>query len=291
MRLVTLGQEAQFVQEVAHFVARLNATTDNQIGYWGTQAGDIAQSFEDFTPSAADNVWVALENEQIIGVFGFDSDLDLSRAWLYGPIVEHDDWALVAAKLWQAVQTVMPASIGEYEIFCSVKNKKCRQFALQQGFRHNGDAAILRFSQAALDKLPKVENFEISPPYYQQFEILHDRLFPLTYYSGRQILERRNDLCKVFVVTQADVLHGYTYVEVDPEFGEGSIDFVGVSDDVRGKGIGVQVMAMALRWMFSFESVSEITLTCNPNNTAALALYTKIGFEKLRTMCVFRKQK
>lgn len=30
---------------------------------------------------------------------------------------------------------------------------------------------------------------------------------------------------------------GYVYVEVEPEFGEGSIEFAGVNEAARGKGL------------------------------------------------------
>ena len=48
-----------------------------------------------------------------------------------------------------------------------------------------------------MSKLKDVSETEITLDYYDDFKSLHDRVFPNTYYSGREILDRLNEHGKV----------------------------------------------------------------------------------------------
>lgn len=56
--------------------------------------------------------------------------------------------------------------------------------------------------------------------------------------------------------------------EVEPEFGEGTIHYIAVREDIRGKGIGSKLLSMALKWAFSFETIEIIELCVNGKNIA-----------------------
>jgi len=120
--------------------------------------------------------------------------------------------------------------------------------------------------------------------------LLHDRVFPNTYYSGNQIIERLNDHRKVFMDIKNNSLAGYIYVEINPVFGEGSIEFFAVDQSQRGKGIGSKLLTMALKWLFTFDSINSITLCVNSENEKALNLYKIIGFKKKCQLCYFTKK-
>jgi ribosomal protein S18 acetylase RimI-like enzyme len=198
-------------------------------------------------------------------------------------------WATIADRLWEAAQALLPEGLREHELFCNIHNINCIAFAERHAFSLHGDALIFRFGRESLVNLPASEAHELTDEHSAAFQALHDQVFPRTYLSGRQILERINQHRKLFAIVEDGALLGYAYVELVPEFGEGNLEFIGVSEQARGKGVGGRLMAMALAWMFSFSNMKEIFLTTNSTNTAAIGLYRKVGFELLHTMRAFRK--
>lgn len=119
---------------------------------------------------------------------------------------------------------------------------------------------------------------------------LHDKTFPNTYYDGEEIISRLNNHRKVFVCKEAKELTGYIYVEAEPEFDEGSIEFFAVNESQRGKGIGCYLLTMALRWLFSFNSIDSVSLCVNSKNEKAINLYKMAGFKEKHQLSYFIKR-
>jgi ribosomal protein S18 acetylase RimI-like enzyme len=299
------------LDELARFIAELNRAEEHHIGYLGTDAREIATALQEADVPPHEAFIVAREGDVIVGAFGFEADTELGRAWLYGPFVRHPDWAGIADRLWAEVQPLIPAAAHERELFCEVENVNCCAFAIRHRFPPRSEDAILQFDRRSLAQLsivsaseklvekgilegrppqtpPSQTVFELSPADQAAFEQLHDRLFPDTYYAGRQIIGRLDQRRKVFVALEDTALQGYVYVEAQPEFGEGNIEFIGVAEGARSRGIGRKLLAAALGWMFAFEGIESIFLSVNATNTAALALYRSAGFQLLHTMRSFR---
>ena len=59
---------------------------------------------------------------------------------------------------------------------------------------------------------------EASQQVFEQFIVLHNNIFPNTYYEGNEIIERLSDTNKLFVSMKNGKLEGYVYVEVNPSF-------------------------------------------------------------------------
>jgi ribosomal protein S18 acetylase RimI-like enzyme len=83
-------------------------------------------------------------------------------------------------------------------------------------------------------------------------------------------------------------VQGYIYARIDTG-GDGYIDFLGVEESARRGGIGRRLITAATRWLLSFETVQEVALTVSSNNSAALALYTQLGYEHLYDVQAYRK--
>lgn len=282
------GQAA--LDELARFIAALNRDEQHHIGYLGTDPREIAAALQEAGLPPHEAFVVAREGDAIVGAFGFEADTELGRAWLYGPFARHPDWAAVADRLWAEVQALIPVAAHERELFCDIENVNCCAFAARHGFPPRSEDAILQFDRRSLAELPVASAPELSPADHAAFEQLHDRLFPGTYYAGRQIIGRLDQHRKVFVAIEGTALQGYIHVEVQPEFGEGNIEFIGVAEGARGRGIGRRLLAAALGWMFAFESIESIFLAVNATNTAALGLYRGAGFQLLHTMRSFRRE-
>lgn len=267
------------IDRVAHFIARVNNNEENHIGYCGTDSEEIKNSLiEDLTDMPFNESFiVGIEYGEIIGVIGFDADLEDNSAEIWGPFIEKSKWYIVM-DLWNEVIKILPKKIETISLFMNSKNKNSLKLACELGFNKSSEQVILTFNQEDKYKLKDISETELSLNYYEDFRRLHDRVFPNTYYSGSEILDRLNEHRKVFIDLEENKLTGYIYAEVNPEFGEGSIEFIAVESLERGKGIGKRLLTMALRWLFTFHSVESINLCVNVQNEGAINLYKSIGF-------------
>lgn len=279
---------------VAAFIARLQADKTHQIAYFGRDAAEIAAAIQTFDPP--DNVLLAYENDRLIGLLGIDTDADSQRAWLYGPMVDHVDWQTVADALYDAVLrlNVIPTFVHDEELFVDAANVNIANFAARHRFISDTPQASLRLDRHKLSSLPNIESAtELMAQQYPLFVRLHDTLFPNTYYSGQQIIERLGERDKVFVFVARDIYVtpvGYIYAKIDAEATDGYIDFLGVMADFRRKGIAKRLLYTAINWLFSFPEIEAVALTVNAANSAALALYANLGFTHLQTLQSYRKQ-
>lgn len=67
----------------------------------------------------------------------------------------------------------------------------------------------MTFNREDVSILKDVLKTEITLDYYGDFKSLLDRVFPITYYSGREILDRLNEHRKLFIDIEENKLTGY----------------------------------------------------------------------------------
>ena len=70
---------------------------------------------------------------------------------------------------------------------------------------------------------------------------------------------------------------GYVSCHLDPARREGQIGLVGVSPEVRGRGIGKSLVLAAIDW-FRAQGAHAVTVVTQGNNCAAQRLYQQCGF-------------
>lgn len=70
---------------------------------------------------------------------------------------------------------------------------------------------------------------------------------------------------------------GYVSCHLDPARREGQIGLVGVSPEVRGRGVGKNLVLAAIDW-FRAQGAHEVTVVTQGNNRAAQRLYQQCGF-------------
>jgi ribosomal protein S18 acetylase RimI-like enzyme len=278
------------LNEVAAFIARLQAEPTHHVAYFGERADEIAQYIRELEPAGSDGFVLAYQDEKLVGLLGVEADPEVKRAWLHGPMVDHPDWDATADQLYQtACQEVIPDYAAMHELVGDIANVHLRSFAERHGFTPLPDsAAILRFRRHKLAALPRAEAPELEPRHYDGFVRLHEATFPNTYYSGKQVIERLNAHNKVFIVSDGAVVQGYIYARVITG-SEGFIDFLGVEKSARRRGMGRRLITAATRWLLSFPAVQEVALTVYSGNSAAIALYTQLGYEHLHTVQAYRK--
>lgn len=278
------------LQEIPQFIAKLNQSKENYIGFCGDDANEIAHAiqgnFTDVVPQEA--FVVATRRGELVGVLGFDMDLRKGRAELWGPFVNYYDWDRIANRLWSEALQILPEQITLLTLFFGSENKNCLDFVRRFGFSESEKQLILAFHQESLQNLRPVEIIELTPQYLEEMITLHDTLFPDTYLSGHEIIDHQNTSRKVLIAVEDMQLQGYVYVEAEPEFAEGHIHFLGVNEEHRNKGVGENLLIAALRWLFSFDPIKEISLVVNIKEKQAVHIYNKIGFHELRRCFVYQ---
>jgi ribosomal protein S18 acetylase RimI-like enzyme len=277
--------------ETAAFTARLQADKSRQIAYFGNEAAEIAAAIQTFDPPG--NALLAYEGESLIGLLGVDTDADSRRAWLYGPLIDHTNWQVVADALYDAALRLdmIPSFVRDEEIFVDAANTSVALFAASHRFIPGAPQASLRLAREGQSVLPsRPDVVELTQVHHQTFISLHDTLFPKTYFSGQQIIDRLGLRDKAFVAILDGLVVGYIYAKIDPEATDGYIDFLGVAADFRRRGIAKRLLSTAINWLFSFSEIEAVTLTVDAANSAALALYTSLDFTHLQTLQSYRKR-
>lgn len=286
----TLAKEED-INKISNFIAKLNRKEESHIAYCGDDSEEIENSLkEDITDIQFDKSFViATEENEIVGVLGFDADMERNNAEIWGPFIEKGKWS-IATDMWDKMLQLIPKGIVTTSMFVNNKNYNCLGLADILGFSKNSEEIILEFKKSDLNNLDEVCLIELAVEDFEAMKELHDKTFPNTYYSGEEIISRLNNHRKVFVCKEAKELTGYIYVEAEPEFGEGNIEFFAVNESQRGKGIGCYLLTMALRWLFSFNSIDSISLCVNSKNEKAINLYKRAGFKEKHQLSYFIKR-
>ncbi len=276
------------LEVVANFLARINSIAESHIGFCGTDNKEIAEYIVEEIPFT-ECFFTAYVDSELVGVIGYDPDYDSGDAEIWGPFIERGN-EHIKKELWNAMTEHMPKEIHTFHLFPNKQNKLVCELADNQMFERKNDQAILVFHRDNSQLVQNASIDELSQVYFAEMEALHDSTFPNTYYSGKQILERLDEHNKVFIITDDKKLCGYIYVEAEPEHGEASIEFFGVAEGMRGRGIGRELLASALKWLFLFDTIESISLCVDSSNARAIHLYEKVGFVLQHDMHYFMKR-
>jgi ribosomal protein S18 acetylase RimI-like enzyme len=280
-------------EELVGFVARLNSEDAHHIGFFGEGEADVRSSLAECIVPPEEGFQLAYDGDRLVGVFGVDADPEIGRAWLFGPLVEHADWHSVADALYAASVKVIPDGISEQDLFCDVRNLNLAAFAERHGFPVRSENAVVSLKRADYKKpSSQKDQFSIvdySTVFFEQFERCHTTLFPTTYFTARQIVEKLDATHRLLLGLEDGKMKGYHFCKVEPDACSGYIDFIGVDESMRGRGLGAIMLAAGIDWMLSFPVVDKISLTVNADNAPALKLYSNFGFVTERVMRGYRK--
>ena len=279
-------------EELVSFVTRLNSDGAHHIGFFGEGEADVRASLAECLIPPADGFRLAYEGDQLVGVFGVDADPEINRAWLFGPLVEHEDWHTIADQLYAEVLALIPVDIRDYDLFCDVQNIHMEAFAARHGFPLRSENAVM--TMACQDYKPsakrQIQVIVYQDDFFEPFEKLHKALFPNAYFTARQMIEKLDENQRLFLGIGEEQLLAYHFCKIEPESESGYVDFIGTDSAARGRGIGADLLASGLDWMLSASSTKKVSLTVNADNVPARSLYEKFGFVTERVMRAYRKQ-
>jgi ribosomal protein S18 acetylase RimI-like enzyme len=292
MKIIPCGTE--HFEELVSFVVRLNSNDAHHIGFFGEGEADVRSSLAECLIPPAEGFQLACDGDQLVGVFGVDADPEIGRAWLFGPLIGHADWQSLADELYTASIKVIPEGISEQDLFCDVRNSNMAAFAERHGFPLRSENAVVTLERTDYKKTISSETpfsiVDYSPSFFEQFESCHNLLFPTTYLTARQSVEKLDSTRRLFLGLENGQMKGYHFCKVETDARSGYIDFIGVNESVRGRGLGAILLAAGIDWMLSFPETDRINLTVNADNVPALKLYKNFGFVTKRVMRGYRKK-
>ncbi len=279
-------------EELVSFAARLNRDGAHHIGFFGEGEADVRASLAECLIPPADGFRLAYEGDQLVGVFGVDADPEINRAWLFGPLVKHEDWHTLADQLYAEVLALIPVDIRDYDLFCDVQNIHVEAFAARHGFPLSSENAVMTLRREDYQPAAKrqMQIIAYQEDLFEQFEKLHKTLFPNAYFTARQIVEKIDENHQLFLAMEDGQLLGYHFGKTEPESESAYIDFIGTDAAARGRGIGADLLAAGIDWMLSAPSTKKVSLTVNADNVSARSLYEKFGFITERVMRSYRKK-
>lgn len=278
--------------ELVKFVARLNSDGAHHIGFFGEGEEEIRASLDESLIPPSEGFVMAYGGDELVGVFGVDVNPEISRAWLFGPLVNHPEWHEVADQLYAKVIPRIPVGIRDYDLFADVQNTHLEAFAVRHGFPIHSENAVLTLAREnynpAAQRKTKVIPYQEG--FFDAFEQLHRTLFPTGYFTPQQMVEKLDENHQLFLAVEEGQLLGYHFGKTEPASGSGYVDFIGTEASARGRGIGADLLAAGIDWMLAEPATQKINLTVNADNVPARRLYEKFGFVTDRVMRGYRKQ-
>lgn len=275
---------------LASFIAGLNRDPEHHIGYCGQDPDELEHTLEHEFSALDASFAVLTERGELIGALGFDIDAGGRSAEIWGPFLNcpEDEWQQRAMELWNRMKYGLAYQVDTFYGFYHEMNRNAQQWMLQLGAELKSTEVLFKAARPLLLGHAHPSVRELSPLRSGDFLRLHEAAFPGTYRSGPEILERMNEDYRVFMYEDEDGLQGYIYVEREPEFGDGRIEFVTVAPSARGRGIGQALLQRGLGYLFEDPRIENITLCVRADNEQALRLYRKAGFQELHRLRFYK---
>lgn len=271
----------------ARFAASLQANSTTQYGMVGTDPIDIRKELVEYQVRLLTDE----DGTELTALVGIDWDLDLKRAYLFGPwVASTDEWDARADDLWGRAWKLVPEGIDDVDMAVNERNERGAAFATRHGFERYTVGALMRYDDDGTERSPIGQIRDASPKEFPAIVELHDRLFPGTWLPGKQLVTRLSEQRRLFVIEDGGDVIAYAYVEAVPEAAQGSIDFLGVHENARGRGLGALMVEGMKQWLLAFEQITFLELFVRDDNPAARRIYEKAGYREIEHIVGLRKQ-
>lgn len=212
----------------------------------------------------------------LVGAFGCELDLEAGRGWLHGPHAR-SDWNAIAESVYVALRGALPPGITDLTAFLNVANERALAFYSRHGFdeqpmRHHeyllpAVAASARAVGARLEARHRPSFFE-----------LFDALFPKAYFSRERLVDMQGESHEIFVTRAGDRVDGFCVAFRSADGRRGEIQFLGVREDLRRKGLGRGLLDAGVTWLRDV-GVGDVALNVADAGAGARSLYEQAGFE------------
>ncbi len=233
---------------------------------------------------------------RVIGAVGAELDIESRRAWLWGPFAEGGDsepgaWKALCEQLYSHLLDTLPFEPKRLDGFIEQSFEQGASFYESCGFSHaETNYVFVAVRPAEIASPPTMQPF-LTPELFEPFCKLFDVVFPKTFYTGSQVVDRISHKEQVFVYTEGGGVLGFCHVSINESANEGYIEFVGVDPQQQGRGIAKKLLQTSMYWLFIERGMPQIGLSTGDDNFQAHALYRGVGFELEHTGLSYRKVK
>lgn len=270
--------------EIAAFIVAQSASPETQCiqSATGETVRSLLEEMEKWHASGEMTWMIALSGEMLTGLMGAEFDREMGRAWLRGPFAL-DNFPSLSRALWDPLRAALPGVINRYDSFLNAENARGQAFYTTAGFTEKGRAHVYTakredFARIERARIPVQPVQPLCAALQSSFAAVHDDIFSGTFYMGTQIIEKLDSEHRVWVYAPAGEVLGYLYGVIEPWAEEGYIEFLGVSEMARGRGVGGALLLTAMDWFFSERGLPGAGLTVDDGNANARSLYERVGF-------------
>lgn len=278
----------QDLASIAETAARLQADPARTVVYLGADAAGIEAELAEIDWRSISAL--AFRDDRLLGWLIGDADAELGRVFWLGPFVadvelDAGEWNEIASRLYAHCHGLLPAEMTEEEIAIDARFERCDAWARGHGFAPGSESLALVLESSI--EGPSLAVRHVADSDLELLGALHEQLFPGTHATGRQLV-KDGDEDHVRLVTEiAGKPAGYVAFEFQPD-GAGYIDFLGVADEHRRRGLGAQLVRAAVE-VLQRRGAAPVHLTVREDNRAARDLYVSLGFREERVIRPLRK--
>ncbi|NNE10781.1 MAG: GNAT family N-acetyltransferase [Ilumatobacter sp.] len=272
---------------LARVAEPLQRRPDRHVVYLADQADAIVAELEESTHHVASLV-ATIDGGQIAGWLIADVDEEMGRVWWLGPFVAAEEWEPTATELLRRCRDLLPPGVDQEEMAVDDRFVSCGPWADRMGF----DTGAIGSWVLSLAGDVEVGASELqvraarAPDSDSALVELHERLFPNTHTTGRQLIES-SDESHIRLVTEEDGrLAGYIAVERQAT-GEGYVDYLGVAEPFRRRGLGRELVRAGVAAVREL-GAADVHLTVREDSEGARVLYESLGFVAERLIRPYR---
>lgn len=234
---------------------------------------------------------VALDDErQLIGWLLATTDPDMDRVWWWGPFVAGagDDMQVIVASTLLSKGLLDRAEHNEHEMAADCESRFFAAVANRHGFVAQEGSLALRLDdlQQRFDIVGHLAQVDDPRVDATAVAAMHDATFPGTHSTGAMLLRDADADHNIHVALDADEVIGYVATEAQSD-GSLYIDYLGVAEDHRGRGVGRNLVRHALNTAPTDRTYAHLTV--REGNMAARALYRSLGFVEVQAIVPYRK--
>jgi ribosomal protein S18 acetylase RimI-like enzyme len=233
-------------------------------------------------------------DDNITGMLSVEIDAELGRAWLHGPFVDVPVNHPAGSRIWDQTAdamfrraTELLTGITDLELYGHTAHRRLAAFAERHGFSagkasaihvlDNGELRSLLLRDAKCPSEREMRVLPTDPLVHQAVAVLHERCFPRTYLSGKQLVESKPSTRTVVVAMDGERVIGYAAGKAQPE--EYYVDFVAVEPDVRGQGVGAALITELL-WKLAADHGArpQAAASIYTGNESSQNMFARLGF-------------
>lgn len=276
---------ADDLDSLARFAEPLQERPERHVIYLAESAGDILMELEETAHHVASLV-AETDAGAVEGWLIGDVDDELGRVWWLGPFVAADEWQPLATELLHRCRALLPSGVDQEEMAVDARFTELQPWAEAEGFETIASGSWVLSLDADVDVGPC--GIDVRPAGSDDAELvtLHERLFRNSHTTGRRLIESTDDRHLRLIAESEGELVGYVAVERQGN-AEGYIDFLGVTETRRGRGIGRELVRAGVAALRDL-GVTDVHLTVREENDGARRLYDSLGFTTVRLIRPYR---